>query len=166
MVLPVNRPRWRNRFMRSLLLVSTICLVYAPVVAAQAKPKPATHAAAAAPAGMTLAAVKGTWKMETTVKSAAGADTMVTSELVATDSKDGWVTNLAGRPPIPTRVVTMGGDSVVTAAGPFESVVRAGQKVTTYETVHFKGDAAWGTIQAHYSSGQVVKGTLKGTRKP
>lgn len=150
--------------MRPATLFSTICLIgFAPLAVAQqpaAKPKPARHKAAAA----TLD-VAGTWTMENTVKTTAGADTVVNSELVATATRKGWVLHLAGRDPIPTRVVAMGGDSVVTAAGPFQSVVRAGLKVTTRETLHFKGDSVSGSMEAHYSSGQVVKGTIKGTRK-
>ncbi len=154
--------------MRSILLLSTICLTaFASVAAAQhaPKPKPAAGHETAAAAGIKLADVKGTWTLESTVKTAAGADTVVTSELVATATQEGWVTNLAGRPAIPTHVVAMGGDSVVTAAGPFESVVRAGTKVTTHEVLHFKGDQAWGTIEARYSTHQVVNGTIKGKRK-
>ena len=59
----------------------------------------------------------------------------------------------------------MGGDSVVVKAGPFQSVVRTGQKVTTRETLHFKGDDVSGTIEARYTNGSVVKGSVKGTRK-
>jgi hypothetical protein len=84
--------------------------------------------------------------------------------LTATADANGWVTHLAGRDSIPTRVVAMGGDSVVTEAGPFQSVARPGQTVTTHETLHFKDDAVWGTIEARYSNGEVVKGAVKGTR--
>ena len=109
--------------------------------------------------------VAGTWAIESSVKTAAGKDTVVTSLLTATADANGWVTHLAGREPIPTRVVAMGGDSVVTEAGPFQSVARPGQTVNTHETLHFKDDALWGTIEARYSNGDVVKGTVKGTRK-
>jgi hypothetical protein len=157
--------------MRIVILCSTICLTAYATAAAQqprAKPKPAQHhaaAAAAAAAGNELANAKGTWTIENTVKTAGGADTIVRSELIATATRTGWVTNLAGRPPIPTRVVVVGGDSVVMGSGPFESVVRAGVRVTTRETLHFKGDSLSGTIEAHYSNGQVVKGAIKGARK-
>ncbi|HVH08880.1 MAG TPA: hypothetical protein VM736_03710 [Gemmatimonadales bacterium] len=151
--------------MRIVAILSTACLTaYATTAVAQepaAKPMGAMQHAA----GMKLADVAGTWSMENTVKTAAGKDTVVTSELVATADEKGWVTNLAGRPPIPTRVVAMGGDSVVTEAGPFQSVVRAGQTVTTRETLHLKGGALSGWIEAHYSNGDVVKGATMGTRK-
>src|SRR2546426_3422519 len=105
------------------------------------------------------------WAMENPVKPPAGKDTVVKSLLTATAGANGWVTHLAGRDPIPTRVVAMGGDSVVTEAGPFQSVARPGQTVTTHESLHFKDDAAWGTIEARYSNGEVVKGSVKGTRR-
>jgi len=163
--------------MRAVILLSTVCLTgfAATAVAqqppAQPKPKPAAQQQPAPqkPAAQAAASAKptvaGTWAMENTVKTAAGNDTVVTSLLTATADANGWVTHLAGRDAIPTRVVAMGGDSVVTEAGPFQSVVRPGQTVTTRETLHFKDDAAWGTIEARYSNGEVVKGTVKGTRR-
>ena len=163
--------------MRVVILLSTVCLTgfAATAVAqqppAQPKPKPAAQQqpaqqkpAAPQAAASTKPAIAGTWAMENTVKTAAGKDTVVTSLLTATADANGWVTHLAGRDSIPTRVVTMGGDSVVTEAGPFQSVVRPGQTVTTHETLHFKDDAVWGTIEARYSNGEVVKGAVKGTR--
>jgi len=99
------------------------------------------------------------------VKNAAGQDTVVSSEVTVSADAKTWMTHLAGRDPIPTRVVAMAGDSVVTESGPFQSVARPGQTVTTHETFHFKGDAAWGAIEARYSNGDVVKGSVKGTRK-
>jgi hypothetical protein len=152
--------------MRIATLLSTVCLAgYATLAAAQqppAQPKPAMQHAAA---GIKLADVAGTWTMENSVKTAAGKDTVVTSELTAGADEKSWVTHLPGRDPIPTRIVAMGGDSVVTEAGPFQSVARPGQTVTTHQTLHFKGDAAWGTIEARYGNGDVVKGSTKGTRK-
>ena len=153
--------------MRIVTLFSIICLAgYAPTAGAQqtATPPP-RRARQHAAVGIKLAAVAGTWTLENTVKNAAGNDTTVNSELVATANRKGWVTNLAGRPPIPTRVVAVAGDSVVLAAGPYESILRAGQKVRLRETLHFKGDDASGTMEAHYSSGTVVKGSVKGSRK-
>ena len=151
--------------MRSVMLLSTVCLTAMATAAAAQEPAAKPKAAMEQAAGIKLADVAGTWSMESTVKTAAGKDTAVMSELVATADGKGWVTNLAGRAAIPTKVVATGGDSVVTEAGPFQSVVRAGQTVTTHETLHFKGGAAWGTIEARYSNGDVVKGPIKGTRK-
>jgi hypothetical protein len=149
--------------MRTLMLVSTLCLSAYAAAAQQPTAKP--HARRHAASGMMPANVKGTWTIENTVQTAAGTDTVVNSELVATATRKGWMTNLAGRKPIPTRVVATGGDSVVTMAGPFASVVRAGLKVRTRETLHFNGDSLSGTMEARYSNGQVAKGTVRGARK-
>lgn len=160
--------------MRAAILLSTVCLTgFAATAVAQQrsgpKPKPAAHHPAAPAAQHAVASSKptiaGAWAIENTVKTAAGKDTVVTSLLTATADTNGWVTHLAGRGPIRTRVVAMGGDSAVTEAGPFQSVARPGQTVTTHQTLHFKDDAVWGTIEARYSNGEVVKGTVKGTRR-
>ena len=72
---------------------------------------------------------------------------------------------LANREPIPVRVVAVGGDSVVTEAGPYESVLRPGQKVTTRTVGHYKGDTMTGTIEARYASGDVIRLKTAGTRR-
>ena len=150
-----------------LALLTTICVAgFAATAAAQqapaaAKPKPAT---AAASTGMKLSDLAGTWRTESSVKTAAGGDTVVTSELTAgADGK--WTLVIAGRDPVPVKILASGGDSVVAHAGPFPSAARPGQTVTTHEILHFKGDDVWGTIEAHYGNGDVVKGTVKGSRK-
>ncbi|PYO91085.1 MAG: hypothetical protein DMD66_00815 [Gemmatimonadetes bacterium] len=156
--------------MRAVILLSTICLTgfataaVAQRPAASSKPKPAAAAGAQA-AASAKPTIAGAWAMESNVKTAAGKDTVVRSLVTATADANGWVTHLAGRAPIATRVVAMGGDSVVTEAGPFQSVTRPGQTVTTRETLHFKDNAVWGAIEARFSNGEVVKGTVKGTRK-
>src|SRR5712691_410095 len=126
--------------MRIVMVLSIVCLTgYAATAVTQQAPAKPKHARRHAATGIKLADVAGTWTIESMVKTAAGNDTTVNSELVATANRKGWVTNLAGRDPIPTRIVAMGGDSIVTEAGPFQSVARPGQTVTTSETLHFKG---------------------------
>ena len=152
--------------MRAVTFLSIVCLTaLAATAAAQARPVMKRAAAPAAAAGLKPADVAGTWTMQNNVKNAAGQDTVVSSELSVSPDAKTWVTHLAGRDPVPTRVVAMGGDSVVTESGPFKSVARAGQTVLTHETFHFKGNDAWGTIEARYSNHSIVKGTIKGTRK-
>lgn len=152
--------------MRAVALLSMVSLTAYAATAAAQQPKPVTHTPPHhAAAAQKPAAMAGVWTMENSVKTAAGQDTVVSSELTISADGKTWVTHLAGRDPVPTRVVAMGGDSAVTESGPFKSVARAGQTVVTRETFHFKGDAAWGTIEARYSNHDVVKGTIKGTRK-
>ena len=154
--------------MRAVLFLS-ICLTAttaaqqpsAPPAAKPATHKPTHHAGS----GVKPTAIAGAWSLENSVKNTAGQDTVVASELTISADARTWVTHLAGRDPVKTRVISMAGDSAVTESGPFPSVARPGQTVTTRETFHFKGDAAWGTIAARYSNGEVVRGTIKGTRK-
>ena len=152
--------------MRAVLFFSTVCVTALAATAAAQRPaaKPAAQAPAAA-AGLKASDVAGTWAFENSVKTTAGQDTVVTSEVTISADGKTWVTHLAGRDPIPARIVAMAGDSVVTESGPFQSVARPGQKVRTVEVFHFKGNDAWGTIEAHYSNREVVKGTIKGKRK-
>lgn len=155
--------------MRAVIFLSAVCLTATTAVAQRpAAPKPTAQHAAKSPApatGLKAADVAGTWSFQSNVKNTAGQDTVVSSELsVSADAKT-WTTHLAGRDPVVTRVVAMAGDSVVTESGPFPSVARPGQKVRTQETFHFKGNDAWGTIVARYSNGQIITGTVKGTRK-
>jgi len=90
---------------------------------------------------------------------------VTTSALEATADGKGWTLKLANNPNgIPVRVITTGGDSMVMEAGPFPSVLRPGQTVTTLRTVeHMKGNKLTGTVEAHYSSGDVFHGKMEGT---
>src|SRR5205809_6276358 len=134
--------------MRAVFFLSTVCLTaYAATSAAQqsSAAKPAAHhpappAASHAAAALKPADVAGTWTVESNVKTTAGQDTVVSSELTVSKDAKTWVTYLAGRDPVATRVVSMGGDSAVTESGPFKSVARPGQTVTTREVFHFKGN--------------------------
>jgi hypothetical protein len=91
---------------------------------------------------------------------------VTTSVLEATADGKGWTLKLANRDPVPERVIAIGGDSMVTEAGPFPSVLRPGQTVTKLRTVaHVTGNRLTGTLEAHYSSGDVFHGKLEGTCK-
>src|SRR5437016_11605971 len=62
---------------------------------------------------------------------------VTTSALEATADGKGWTLKLANNPNgIPVRVITTGGDSMVMEAGPFPSVLRPGQTVTTRSEEH------------------------------
>jgi len=143
--------------MRAILLVSSIALIgHTTAAGAQAR-------APAQRAGIKLSDVAGTWD----VKSMAGPkDSVVVPSVVkAKADGKGWTMKLANREPIPVRVVAVGGDSVVTEAGPFESVLRPGQMVTTHTVGHYKGDTMTGAIEARYASGDVVRLKTAGTRR-
>jgi hypothetical protein len=136
---------------RTVILFSAVCLAAAATAVAQ---KPAK--------GIRFSDVAGTWSEQTTI---GPKDTVITGEMMATADGKGWMTKLAGRDPIPTRIVAIGGDSIVTESGPFESVLRPGQMVRTRTTAHYKGDTMTGILEAHYANGDVLKGKVTATRK-
>ena len=85
----------------------------------------------------------GTWDGNIT---AAGSDSvLVNIELTATAEPTGWtmtVTNAKDpsmKAVVPLTSVVADGDSVVTDAGPFTSVLRAGQQVTTHGVYRLEG---------------------------
>ena len=142
--------------MRSHFLVFTL----AAAVAATASAQPA---AKSAPMITIPAGIAGTWEG----KSMTGPkDSVIAtySNVVTADTK-GWTTKLSGRDLMPVRVLAAGGDSVVTETGPYNSILRPGQQVTTRQTTHFKGDASTGTFEAKFANGDVVKGKSSGKRK-
>jgi hypothetical protein len=107
--------------------------------------------------------VAGAW----TNKYMIGPRDSVIATVVITVSDDAktWMMKFPDRPPIPVRVVSADGDSVVTDAGPYPSTKRVGQSVTLLHAVsHFKGDHMSGTFEAHYSGGLVVEGKTEATR--
>jgi hypothetical protein len=132
-------------------------LCCAAVLVACEKPKeqPAadTTAAAApapaAPAPISLADVAGKWTMRTMAQDADSV--LVTYELVAGSDSSGWVFNFPKRKPIPVHV-TASGDSLITEAGPYESVLRKGIQVKTNSVLRLKDGKLVGTTVAHYAT--------------
>lgn len=117
------------------------------------------------PATISLADVAGTWNVRSTVEG--DENTMVTYDMVATADRSGWSLNFPGRPPIPLRVVAVEGDSVVTEAGPFESVLRKGVQVRTRVVGRLQDGKLVGTTVARYAvSGPdtVARLRFEGTR--
>jgi hypothetical protein len=123
-------------------------------------------AAPAAPAGISLADVAGKWNMRTTNE--AGDSTLVTYVLNATADPAGWTINFKNRPPVPVRV-TVSGDSIITDAGPYESVLRKGVQVTTHGVSRLQGGKLVGITVAHYATSgpdSVRRVRTEGTRAP
>ena len=127
----------------------------AAVLVGCAKPeqRPAQDTTAAAtptpPAGISLADVAGKWAM--TTKSEKGDSTLVKYELVATGDTTGWTLNFPKRKPVPVHV-TVGGDSLVYEAGPFESLLRKGVQVTTHSVARLQDGKLVGTTVARYAT--------------
>jgi hypothetical protein len=166
--------------MRPTLLVSTALLAFTATAAAQnpptppspptppaptAQPKPpAPYAAPAQRPAIKLSDVAGTWNGQSMI--GPKDSVVVTYVFTATADAKGWTVTFPNREPIPTRVVSTGGDSIVTETGPYQSVLRPAQTVVTRITQHYTGgDTMTGTFEAHYSSGDVLKGKIVSTRK-
>ena len=143
--------------MRPVLLLSAAALAGHATLAGAQKPAPMRHE------GIKLTDVAGTWDG----KSMVGPKDSVVATFVVTATADGkgWTMKLPDRDPIPTRILAMGGDSIVTESGPFQSILRPGQMVTTRTLGHYKGDAMTGTFEAHYASGDVLRGKAAATRR-
>ncbi len=124
-------------------------------------------AMAEAPSTISLADVAGTWKVRSTVEGSEG--TAVTYDMVATADRSGWSINFPDREPIPVRVVAVEGDSIVSEAGPFESVLRKGVQVNTRVVSRLQDGKLVGTTIARYQvSGPdtLARLTFEGTRAP
>ena len=126
-------------------------------------------AAAPAPEGaMSLAALAGRWNFRSVPET--GTDTAATTYvLTATSDTTGWTLAFPNRDPIPMRVMGVAGDSVMLAAGPFESARRAGVQVSTHTTLRMQGDRLVGTTVARYVTtgpDSVLRLRTEGTRAP
>ncbi len=113
--------------------------------------------------GIRLGDVAGTW--HTRWMTGPSDSVIVTSVIMAHGRA--WTMTFPGRDPIPVRVVAVGGDSIVTEAGPYPSTKRPGQTVILVRSVsHYTGNAMAGTFEASYSGGHVTQGKTAGTREP
>jgi hypothetical protein len=140
-------------------------LLYVAAIAAGCTPAKKDQSAGAGT--VSLGDFEGIWTVTAMPESSDSA--LITYELNATATSDGWTSTLPGREPVPVRVVLVDGDSVVAEAGPFESALRPGVMVTTRTVARLQGDMLMGTIVAHYATGgadSVLTGRLHGTRKP
>jgi hypothetical protein len=90
-------------------------------------------------------------------------DSLVTTAVMTVTSGGKHWIKFPGRDSIPARVLASGGDSVVMVLGPYRSIVRPGQMVTTRTTSHYKGRTMVGTLEAHYASGEVLRGKVVAT---
>lgn len=148
--------------MRRSIMVAAFLLT----ACAKAEKPPAADAAPPAPpqASVTVADFTGTWKMQTRRE---GTDSvLVRFDLVAGSTENDWSLRFEGRDPVPMRVVAIGGDSVVSEAGPYASAVRKGKQVTTRTTLRLDGQTLKGMTVATYDSGpdSVLNLVTEGTR--
>ncbi len=164
--------------MRRATQVLALCTIAALGCAKTEKPpaepaggpaaEPAAQApmAAPAPAAISAADVAGKWNVRV---ARIGSDSMVlTMVLDATGDPSSWTFNFPGRPPVPVSV-TMNGDSIMTSAGPYASVLRKGVKVSTNGVMRLLDGKLVGTTTAHYqvsTADSVVTLSTLGTRAP
>jgi len=110
---------------------------------------PEAEAAPPAPAPIALADLAGKWNIRTMTES--GDSTLLTFEMVASGDTTGWVFNFPKRKPVPVRV-SVGGDSIVLEAGPYESLLRKGVQVTTHTVERLQDGKLVGATTAHYKT--------------
>jgi hypothetical protein len=142
-----------------------LCVAAFAVGCAPAEEQPAQDEPAPA-ATVSLADLAGTWTVTATAETSDSV--LITYELYATATSDGWTSTLPGREPMPVRVLLVDGDSVVAEAGPFESALRPGVMVTTRTIARLQGAMLAGTLVAHYvtdAADSVLIGRLHGMRK-
>ncbi|MGH7525848.1 MAG: hypothetical protein ACREMX_04005 [Gemmatimonadales bacterium] len=148
-----------------------LCCAAVLVGCAKTEDRPATDSAAVAataapPATLSLADVAGKWTVRATNEA---GDSIVTYVMTATADTSGWTFTFPKRKPVPVRVVAVDGDSVVTEAGPYESVLRKGVQVTTRNVTRLQGGKLVGTTKATYAGGgadSVLMARTEGTREP
>ena len=149
--------------MRRLVLLGCAVLL---VGCAKREGGEAADTMAAAPAAMLSGAdLAGTWAVRAMAENSDSV--LVTYELTATGTTDGWTFTFPTRPPIPLRV-QIAGDSVMIGGGPYESALRPGVQVTTEGVGRIMDGKLVGTTVAHYSTGadSVLRLRFEGTRKP
>ncbi len=147
--------------------LAVMCSAVVLLAACQkANEQPVTEMASATPQ-IVLADLAGTWNFQSIP--ATGDTTPIMAEVMATGETTGWMFKFANRPAMPMRVVAVGGDSLVTEIGPYESVLRKGVMVTTRWVTRLEGGNLVGTFRARYQTtgaDSVLIGRSVGTRMP
>lgn len=129
---------------------STCVVLFAGLIFGCAKSDEQAADTATAASGLAAADIAGRWNMRAVPFS--GDTTPTTFVLTATAENDGWTLTFPGRPtPVPTRI-RFDADSIVTEAGPYESVRRKGVQVRTKGVMRLQGDTLVGTTIARYTT--------------
>jgi hypothetical protein len=144
--------------------LATVVLVGLLLACGKTNEAPRADTVAAAPAALDLASLAGNWTVRTMPD---GRDTVITAQLVATGTTDGWTMTLPGQQPVPVRV-RVDGDSLMTETGPFPSVLRKGAMVTTSAVYRLQDGKLAGTLVARYDGAgadSVLTGRQEATRQ-
>lgn len=118
------------------------------------------------PAPINLTEVAGTWAFG--ARDMANDSTILFFKITATADTAGWMIELPNRKPMKMQVRT-DGDSVMTAVGPYESVLSKGLQVSTTGVMRYQDGRLGGITTATYKTAKgdsVVQFRSDGTRTP
>ena len=156
--------------MRRIVL---FCAALSVIGCAKSENPPTDTAAAMAPAPapapkpITLADVSGKWDVKAYRQS---DDSMLVGYVFdANADSTKWAMTFPGRKPVPVRLVSTAGDSIMIAAGPYESAVRKGVKVKTETVYRLQDGKLVGRTVAHYATkaaDSMVVIRMEGVRVP
>ena len=110
-----------------------------------------TAAASMAPAPISLDQVAGKWNVRE-LSAETGDSTLTSYVLDAKADTAGWTFKFPTGAPIAMHITSMGGDSVVSEAGPFDSRLQKGVKVHSIVTWRLKDGKLVGAIVSHYDT--------------
>ena len=136
--------------MRRLLPLGCLVIV-AACGASQDQPPADSPAMAAAPAPIKIADVTGKWAVKTMPENSDSV--LVEYELIAGSDESGWSLNFKNRPPVPLKVVSVAGDSIVVESAQYESVLQPGVQVNTTTALRIQNGMLVGKTRAVYSKG-------------
>lgn len=148
--------------MRRSLALTIVVLTLA--ACARTETPAADSPAAATPAPLTAADIAGTWDARSMPMDR--DTTLVTFTMTNTATGEGSTITFPGGQPIPVRMVSMAGDSAVSEAGPFKSVMRAGQDVSTRSVFRLVNGQIQGVTRSTYANGDTAMFRIVATRKP
>ena len=117
-------------------------------------------------AEISLADIAGKWRLRTMDE--AGGN-VVESQLTATADTTGWTLTRPDGKIVPVHVVAVGGDSIITEAGPYESALRKGVQVRVRAVIRRREGKLVGTTEARYTmrgGDSVANRPTEGTRVP
>jgi hypothetical protein len=120
----------------------------------------------ATPGTISLADVAGRWNVRVVTENGDSAPGFV---LNATADRSGWTITHPNRQSMPVRVVEVSGDSIVTEAGPYPSVLRQGVNARLHTVSRLEGERLVGSTVARYETtgpDSVVRLRMEGTRAP
>lgn len=101
-----------------------------------------------APPSMSMSSLAGMWNVNVMPPD---RDTVLTSYVLDATDSTAWKFTFTGRTDvIPMRVTGMSGDTLLTEAGPFDSGVRAGQRVSVKAKNWVQDGQIISAVESHY----------------